>query len=95
MESAMDALAYLENCKSAPESLPDLIFLDINMPQMSGFDLLGEYQKLPEEIQKRCIIVMLSSSLHPEDRQRAMESPFVHKFISKPISASKLAELRH
>lgn len=93
VESAMDALEFLENCRTVPESLPDLIFLDINMPQMSGFDFLDEYRKFPELIKKKCIIVILSSSMHQDDRQRAMESPYVFTFLSKPINVDKLKEL--
>ncbi|SFH19891.1 response regulator [Pedobacter insulae] len=93
VESAMDALELLESFKTNPEALPDLIFLDINMPQMNGFDFLDEYEKLPELIRKKCIIIMLSSSLHPEDRQRALQNPHVFTFLSKPINAEKLREL--
>lgn len=93
VESAMDALEMLRSCASEPESLPDLIFLDINMPQMSGFDFLEEYNKFPENVKKKCVIVMLSSSLHPEDREKALSSPYVFEFMSKPINAEKLAKL--
>lgn len=92
-ESAMDALQYLKSHEEDPDSLPSLIFLDINMPEMSGFDFLDAYNNLPETIKRKCIIVMLSSSLHPEDKQRALSSPYVFKFLSKPINPEKLKEL--
>lgn len=93
VESAMDGLELLEACLENPDSLPELIFLDINMPQMSGFDFLDEYARFPEHIKKKCIIIMLSSSIHPEDKYRAMESPYVYKFLSKPLNADKLQEV--
>jgi CheY-like chemotaxis protein len=47
------------------------------MPEMNGFDFLDEYNKLPDPVKRKCIIVMLSSSLHTEDRERALISPYV------------------
>jgi len=61
---------------------------------MNGFDFLDEYDKLGTSIKKKCIIVMLTSSLYPEDKERAMQSPYVCKFLSKPLTADKLGELR-
>jgi len=89
-ESAIDALEYLSGHKETNEDLPNLIFLDINMPEMSGFGFLDEYAKLSSSIKKKCIIIMLSSSLHPEDRERAESSPYVCRFLSKPLTADKL-----
>ena len=91
--SAKEALAYLKPLYENPEALPDLIFLDINMPEMTGFDFLNEYQHLPENIRKKCIIMMLTTSLDEDDRMQAERNQFVRKFLNKPLDKDKLAQL--
>ena len=93
MESAPAALAYLAETSLKKEKLPELIFLDIRMPEMDGFGFLNEYEKLNAEIRSNCIIMMLSTSLNPEDHERATANPYVQKFLNKPLNADRLAEL--
>lgn len=81
-DSVKKALEYLKT-KNDPSS--DLIFLDINMPGMSGWDFLEEYNKLDKELQNKTIIVMLSTSSNPKDIQRAKASSFVTDYINKPL----------
>src|ERR1700722_3705811 len=78
MKSGKEALEYLKPLFSDPEEIPNLIFLDINMPEMTGFEFLDEYQHLPENIRKKCIIMMLTTSLNSEDRLQAERNEFVH-----------------
>jgi CheY-like chemotaxis protein len=92
-ESAIKALEYLRSLAATPELLPDVIFLDIQMPQLNGFGFLEEYQKLPETVQKKCIVMMLSSSLNQDDHARAESNEFVSRFLTKPLNHEKLKSI--
>jgi CheY-like chemotaxis protein len=91
MESVQDALDYLTANAENRDLLPEIIFLDIRMPVLDGFDFLDKFNELPESVKKRMIIVMLTSSLNEEDHGRAMSSPYVHQFINKPLKKEALS----
>jgi len=92
-ESAKSALQYLIASADCPEKLPEVIFLDIRMPEIDGFGFLNEYEKLPESVKENCVIMMLSSSLDPEDLDRAEKNRFVKRFVNKPINGQKLQDI--
>lgn len=94
-ESAPDALEYIASLEHTPELLPQFIFLDINMPIMNGYEFLDEYAKLSETIKANCIIMMVTTSLHPNDLKRAESNPLVIRFLNKPIDREKLKMIEH
>lgn len=83
--NAIEGLNYIKN-QSELRPKPDLIYLDINMPGMSGFDFLAEYAKLDKKLKSKVVIIMLSTSLNPDDRKRANEIDEVTEFQNKPLT---------
>ena len=80
----LDALEYLKLKTGDPH--PDIVFLDINMPGMSGWEFLQEYSQLDKELQSKAIIVMLTTSRNPDDEAKAHEWNFVAEYIAKPLT---------
>ncbi len=88
------ALDYLYLIIDQPEIFPKFIFLDINMPELDGFDFLDGYLKLPQEVQERCTIIMISATNSKEDFRRINTYPVVHTFFNKPLSERILNDIR-
>jgi CheY-like chemotaxis protein len=85
-DSGQEALEYLRSAKDTHSPHPDLIFLDINMPGMTGWEFLQEYNKLGKELQSHALIVMLTTSENPDDEERARSWGFISDYITKPLT---------
>lgn len=70
-----------------------VLFLDINMPVTSGWEVLEMISQLNDNIKRQLCIFMLSSSIDPADRERSMNHQMVCDFIEKPLTADKVAAL--
>jgi CheY-like chemotaxis protein len=94
-EWAEDALIFLQDsAASNSPSFPELIFLDINMPDMDGWVFLEEYNKLPKSITNNCSLFMLSSAVDRKDVISAKGYADVKEFFSKPLSPEILSIIR-
>ncbi|EZH74507.1 hypothetical protein ATO12_12110 [Aquimarina atlantica] len=69
---------------------PNIIFLDINMPLMDGFEFLEHYSKIPKEKRAEMIIVFLTTSNWSKDKMKAFDTSMIHDYIEKPLEQSKL-----
>ncbi len=92
-----DAAAALEQLNhwlmDNTDVLPEIIFLDIDMPDMNGWEFLDELQLLPESMIEKCHIIMLTSSIDFEDIEKSKTYKVVRSFITKPLTADKLSAL--
>lgn len=95
-----EALDYLVNkngfiSKSDEHPVPDLILLDINMPKMNGWEFVDEYKKLPIELLNSIKLIMLTTSINPDDEAKAKSIKEIHDFFSKPLTSNRVADIVH
>jgi len=93
VSNGLEALDYLRTPIDGHFPRPDVIFLDINMPKMNGWDFLEEYEKLSEEQKAQMILIMLSTSFNSEDRDRALANENVRDFANKYLNKDSLSTL--
>jgi CheY-like chemotaxis protein len=93
INSAYEAISYLRRCLSTGEDVPEVVFLDIRMPEMNGFDFLKELYTMDGFKEANLKLFILSSSLDPVDLKRIREHQFVTKFIGKPLTDKALQEI--
>jgi len=71
---------------------PDLVFVDLKMPGMSGFDFLALYNTLPQPVQDKTVMAVLTTSMHGADTARVAQYPNV-EYLTKPLTEEKMRKL--
>jgi CheY-like chemotaxis protein len=97
-ENGQEALDFIQKKKKFENStlpFPDLIFLDINMPVMDGWEFLEELEKLYPDYNNNKIVMMLTTSLNAEDIKRAKTHEAIFDYITKPLNNSNLVAAIH
>jgi CheY-like chemotaxis protein len=80
--------------KEFPDILqPAVLLLDVNMPTMSGWEFMNEFENFPEEIKKNISVYILSSSIDEQDKQKANADKNITGFISKPLTQEVLVSI--
>lgn len=92
-QTGQSSLDYLTSHQNDAAMLPEIIFLDINMPIMDGFQFLEKFEALSALVHEKCKIIMLSSSISPKDIDRAASNRFVKKYLNKPLNARYLSAI--
>ena len=92
-DKARGAVDYLLHHRDNPEHLPDVILLDIYMPDLDGWGFLNEFSKIKGQLAKPVEIYIISSSGHLKDINRANSIPDVKAYIQKPVTKEKLREV--
>ncbi len=83
-------IEFMEQHKTESKRLPDVIFLDLTMPDFSGWDFLEKFEKLKGSLQKHINLYVMTSSIRDSDRERSARYNCVSSFISKPLSKQML-----
>lgn len=89
-----DAISFFQKAENQnTDELPDVIFLDINMPIMNGWEFLEEYNKLHTSFPKSIQVYVVSSSVDSSDMQKSRSFEAVSDYLVKPVNRSKFLEL--
>jgi CheY-like chemotaxis protein len=87
------AIDHLRSISDRADLLPDIIFLDLSMPVMDGWEFLEEYSQLRGKLAKNITLFIVSSSISPEEVERSKNYAVVTDFLIKPLRAGKIEEL--
>jgi CheY-like chemotaxis protein len=89
---ADEAYRFLWQDDQSTDSNVDLVFVDLKMPGMSGFEFLEQYSQLPTDVQERTVVAVLTTSMHAADTARVAQYPNV-EYLTKPLTEEKLQRL--
>lgn len=88
---AKSALDYMQKNIANEDRIPDVIFLDLNLPDLSGWNFLKKLKTIG--LKKHPVIHICSSSVSPEDVEKATEEILVNEYIVKPVNRERIQEL--
>lgn len=94
-KNGLEALDYFKVILSnlSEDKLPEIIFLDLNMPVMDGWEFLGEFVKIKNNFDKKISLYVVSSSIDPRDLERAKSFNLVTDYLIKPIELKKFEKI--
>lgn len=92
-KNGLEALDYLTSETNGAYPCPELIFLDINMPGMNGWEFLDAYKLLDKEKRAGIIICMLTTGYSEGDKERAKEFGLIDDYIGKPLTKDRLLKI--
>ena len=91
-QKAIEGIHFLKELKDQGKAHPEIIFLDINMPEINGWEFIEMYK---EEIGKPgSEIFILTTSMNPDDEAKAASNEWISRFMNKPLSVDIFNELR-
>lgn len=88
-----EAITFIRSAINSDMSLPEIVFVDINMPVMDGWQFIEEYDKLPDYAKSKMNVIMLSASINPDDEFRAKANKNIWRYYQKNLSTEKVTEL--
>lgn len=90
-DSAIKALNYIK--ENGEDVVPEIIILDVKMPDMDGFEFLDEYEPLAKSYNKKTSVYMLSSSVRMNDKERSFQYDSVVDYIEKPMTLPQIRRI--
>ncbi|MDX1542570.1 MAG: response regulator [Christiangramia sp.] len=92
-KEALDYFKEIMENVTDEDKLPDIIFLDLNMPVMDGWEFLNEFIKIKNKLNKKITLYVVSSSIDPRDLERARSFNLVTDYLIKPIELKKFEKI--
>lgn len=92
-QNGQDALNELKDRASQGEDLPSIIFLDLNMPMMTGWEFLDEYLQIEDRDPTDSKVYIVSSSIDPKDLLRIKDYNVIRNYILKPVTSDDLQNI--
>lgn len=93
VNNGREAIEFLKSTVNGEHPHPDIIFLDINMPVMNGWEFVEEYQKLSENQKAKVMLIMLTTSLNPDDVEQAKKYKDIKGYKNKYLDKETMEEI--